>query len=331
MTQAELVKRAWEEWDVSEVAHSIVASGGFWPHQPLLVCRDKGKVTVLDGNRRVAAVKLLTSSECRRQTGVQGVPRAGGPLVASLQMLPAVFTTRRASWPFLGFHGIKQPQAWDSFSKARYIAHLRDEQRIPLRKIAARVGDRNSTVERLYETEKILEQAIHTGAFDPADRFFQRKDFAFIHLLVALTHENVRKFLGIAGGKRSEREPIPKSKVSALGELCRWIYGSHKEGTEPLIKSQNPHLRQLDEALRTQRGVSALRRGLPLQQALNASRGDTRLLLDALVAAEQNLRDAKAYFSTGYGGQQEIDESVNNVFVLAESLLDELKSTTQKK
>jgi undecaprenyl pyrophosphate synthase len=87
----------------------------------------------------------------------------------------------------------------------------------------------------------------------------------------------------------------------------------------------------LDEALRTQRGVSALRRGLSLQQALNASRGDTRLLLDALVAAEQNLRDAKAYFSTGYGGQQEIEDSVNNVFVLAESLQDELKATGQKK
>src|SRR5439155_10021816 len=191
---------------------------------------------------------------------------------------------------------------------------------VPLPDIAKAIGDRNATVDRLYHGLKVLHQAQTAGVFDPADRFYQRKDFAYSHLWTGLGYEGIRKFVGIADGRRSEREPIPKSKVFALGELCGWLYGSHKEGTEPLIKSQNPHLRQLDEAIRTQRGVSALRRGLSLQQALNASRGDTRLLLDALVAAEQNLRDAKAYFSTGYGGQKEIEDSVSNVFVLAESL-----------
>src|SRR5437899_660026 len=39
---------------------------------------------------------------------------------------------------------------------------------------------------------------------------------------------------------------------------------SHEDKFEPLVKSQNPHLRQLDEALRAARGVSALRRGLSL-------------------------------------------------------------------
>lgn len=108
------------------------------------------------------------------------------------------------------------------------------------------------------------------------------------------------------------------------------MYGSYKENAEPLIRSQNPHLRQLNEALRSNRGIAALQRGLSLQVAVNAARGDTRLLMDALVAAEQNLRDAKAYFSTGFGGQQEIVDTITNIHSLASSLQKELKATEER-
>ena len=57
---------------------------------------------------------------------------------------------------------------------------------------------------------------------------------------------------------------------------------------------------------------------------MNASRGDTRLLTDALIAAEQSLREAKGYFSTGYKGQQEIRETIGNVHALDSSLNEDL-------
>lgn len=329
--QDKILKRLWNEFNVSEITDSIFASKEFWEHEPLIAAREDGKLVVIEGNRRLAAVKLLTSPALQKRLGATGIPAISERLRQNLSELPVIESSRKKVWDFIGFKHVNGPQEWDSIAKAEYIARIHEDYGVPLPAIAKAIGDRNATVERLYHGLKVLHQAQKAGVFDPTDRFYQRKDFAYSHLWTGLGYEGIRKFLGIADGKRSDRAPIPSSKISALGEICRWLYGSHKEGAEPLIKSQNPHLRQLDEALRTQRGVSALRRGLPLQQALNASRGDTRLLLDALVAAEQNLRDAKAYFSTGYGGQQEIEDSVKNVFLLAESLKDELKTTAQKK
>jgi hypothetical protein len=186
-------------------------------------------------------------------------------------------------------------------------------------------------VERLYHGLKVLEQAKKAGVFEPVDRFHQRKDFAYSHLWTGLGYEGIRNFLGITNRNRTSREPVPKEKISALGELCRWLYGNNEEKVEPLIKSQNPNLRQLDEALRSTRGISALRRGLQLQQAVNAARGDTRLLLDALIAAEQNLREAKGYFSTGFEGQADVAETIKNIHSLASSLHNDLESSKSKK
>jgi len=329
--QETILKRLWDEFNVSEITDSIFASEEFWKHEPLIATREDGKLIVIEGNRRLAAVKLLVSPALQKRIGATGIPEISERLRRKLSELPVIESSRQKVWDFIGFKHVNGPQEWDSIAKAEYIARIHEHYGVSLSEIAKAIGDRNATVERLYHGLKVLHQAQTAGVFDAADRFYQRKDFAYSHLWTGLGYEGIRKFLGIVDGKRSEREPIAKSKNSALGELCRWLYGSHKEGIEPLIKSQNPHLRQLDEALRTKRGVAALRRGLPLQQALNASRGDTRLLLDALVAAEQNLRDAKAYFSTGFRGHQEIEDSVNNVFVLAESLRDELKSKTQRK
>ena len=176
----------------------------------------------------------------------------------------------------------------------------------------------------------MLEQAKKAGVFDPSDRFYQRKDFAYSHLWTGIALQGIREFLGIKERRRGEREPVPKNRIPALGELCRWLYGSHKDGVEPLVKSQNPHLRQLDEALRSPRGVSALHRNLSLQVAVKAARGDERLLLDALVAGEQNLREAKAYFSTGYHRQQEVGETIKNIYVLASSLRADLEGKQKK-
>ena len=47
-----------DQMDVEEVAMSIAASG-YWDHEPLFVVKEKGKDVVIEGNRRLAAVKLL--------------------------------------------------------------------------------------------------------------------------------------------------------------------------------------------------------------------------------------------------------------------------------
>ncbi len=318
--QDPIIKSLWTEFNVAEITDSIVASGEFWQHEPLIAAKEDGKLVVVEGNRRLAAVKLLLSRDAQQAIGASGIPEIDADLRRHLEFLPVVQRDRRDVWEFIGFKHVKGPQEWDSIAKAEYIVRVHEDYGVPLVDIAKAIGDRNATVERLYHGLKVLHQARDAGVFYPSDRYYQRKDFAYSHLWTGLGYDGVRAFLGIKDRAKDTPKPVPRNKIPALGELCRWMYGSHKEKVEPLITSQNPHLRQLDEALRAPRGIAALRRGLSLQFALNAARGDTRLLLDALVAAEQNLREAKAYFPTGFTRQQEIADTVNNVHSLAVSL-----------
>jgi hypothetical protein len=324
-----ILKRLWAEFNVAEIVDSIVANGEFWQHEPLIAAKEHGKLIVIEGNRRLAAVQLLLSPERQRSIGASGIPQIGAELKAQLSSLPVIQSERSKVWEFIGFKHVKGPQEWDSIAKAEYIARVHEDYKVPLDDVAKAIGDRNATVERLYHGLKVLHQAQSAGVFDPEDRFYQRKDFAYSHLWTGLGYDGIRNFLGIKDGAKDKPKPIPKDNIDELGELFRWMYGSQKDNVEPLIRSQNPHLRQLDEALRSKRGIAALRRGLSLQAAINAARGDTRLLMDALVAGEQNLRDAKAYFPTGFRGQQEVADTITNIHSLASSLQRELKASEE--
>src|SRR5438309_6529213 len=60
----QVIEILWNEMAVDEVAMSIAASG-FWGHEPLLVTEEKGKLVVIEGNRRLAAVRILTEERLR--------------------------------------------------------------------------------------------------------------------------------------------------------------------------------------------------------------------------------------------------------------------------
>ena len=329
--QDEILKRLWKEFNVSEIVDSIVSSDEFWQHEPLIASMEDGKLVVVEGNRRLAAVQLLLSHTRQQRIGAAGVPSISKQLEASLKELPVIIKPRKDVWEFVGFKHVNGPQEWDSIAKAEYIARIHEQYDIPLPKIAKTIGDHNATVERLYHGLKVLEQARKAGVFKSEDRYYKRKRFAYSHLWTGLGYDGIRNYLGLTERNRTKREPVPKNKIASLGNLCRWLYGNHDDDVEPHVKSQNPNLRELNEALLTPRGISALESSLSLEDSLNVSRGDTRLLLDALISAEQNLRDAKSYFSTGFKGQDEVRETVLKVHTLAASLNDEMEAARSRK
>src|SRR5258708_2025636 len=51
-----ILKRLWTEFNVAEIVDSIVANGEFWQHEPLIAAKEHGKLIVVEGNRRFAAV-----------------------------------------------------------------------------------------------------------------------------------------------------------------------------------------------------------------------------------------------------------------------------------
>jgi hypothetical protein len=144
---------------------------------------------------------------------------------------------------------------------------------VELSEIARRIGDQHATVRRLYRALMALEQAEKAKVFQRQDRW--RKHFSFSHLYTGLDYANIQRFTGIGVDGAYKKNPIPRSKIREFGEFCVWLYGSRTRNKEPVIQSQNPDLRILDEVLATRDGVAALRRNLPLQVSLWATTYET--------------------------------------------------------
>lgn len=326
--QDEITKVLWQDRAVNELVDSI-ASSGYWEHEELFAAKEDGKLVVIEGNRRLAAVKLLTDEQLRNRLGISGIPSLNKKDLESLVTLPVITCSREDVWQYIGFKHVNGPQDWDSIAKAQYIARVHNEYSIPLEEIARTIGDRHDTVRRLYRGLMVLNQAESEGVFDRDDRYNTR--FAYSHLWTGLGYAGVQEFLGLAPEKGFKPNPIPKARLSNLGELCRWLYGSKEDSKAPLIRSQNPDLRNLDEVLRTSSGVAALRSGLPLETSLKASRGDERLLLEAMVVAEQKLKEARGLVLTGYNGNSDLLKKAGSINLIAASIYEEMEEMHEDK
>jgi len=317
----EILSILWKAMDVRELVQSIAASG-YFPHEPLIVAKEDGKNTVIEGNRRLAAVKVLLNPELAEENGWE-IPTLTADARKQLEQLPAIISNHRDSWRYLGFKHVNGPAKWSSYAKANYIAEVHRTYQIPLSDIANQIGDRHRTVQRLYRGLMVIEQAERESVYDREDRFRQR--FAFSHLYTGLDYDGISTFLSLRPEDDQTTEYVPKAKNKELGELCVWLYGSKKANLPPVVESQNPDLRRLNAVLANREAIAALRAGAELVKAFEISRPPTAVFEEALLGAKRELTTARAHLTTGYDKSEALLRIAGSVADLADDLYDEME------
>lgn len=317
----EILSILWDAMDVQELVQSISASG-FFEHEALIVSNEGGSDLVIEGNRRLAAVKVLRSPDLAKEKGWQ-VPKLKEAERKKLDTLPAIRATREESWRYLGFKHVNGPAKWGSYAKAVYIAQVHRDYGVPLAAIANQIGDRHRTVQRLFRGLMVLEQAERAKVFNREDRF--HKHLSFSHLYTGLDYDGIADFLGIAAKEDESPNPVPKAKLRELGELCVWMYGSRKELKEPVVKSQNPDLRQLNAVVGNIEAREALRAGSPLNKAFDISRSPREVFESALMAAKRELTTARAQLTIGYDLSETLARVAREIADLADDLYQEIE------
>jgi hypothetical protein len=329
-SQEEILGVLWAKMAVDEVALSIAANG-FYRHEPLYATRESGKLYVVEGNRRLAAVKLLRDEKLRIAVKATSLPGISTSAKRDLDQLPVIVCEREQIWAYLGFKHINGPQAWESYPKANYIAWVHNELGVSLEEIAQRIGDKHSTVARLYDALMVLAQAEKAEVFDREDR--TKEHFSFSHLTTGLGYAGIQTFLGLPRGDDrtiGKQRPVPKTHIRQLGELLVWLYGRESDDTPPVVQSQNPDLRRLDTVLKNKQATAALRKGLPLTVSLEISKGDERVFRESLVAAKQNLQKARGTVLTGYDGNEDLLSTGQDIVELSTSLLQDMRDHKPK-
>lgn len=320
-TDEEMIQLLWNTMDVHELVLSIAASG-FFPHEVLVVAQEASKNIVIEGNRRLAAVRVLLDPGIV-DSGYVTIPELSSKAQESLQALPVLIGSRQGFWRHLGFKHVNGPAKWGSYAKSRYIADVHRKYHVPLDEIARQIGDTHRTVQRLYRALMVLEQAEKLKVFDRNDRY--RAHFSFSHLFTGVDYPAISEFIGLQLADDEAVCPVLGDKVDELGELLRWMYGSKKELQPPVIERQNPHLRQLASVVGNREAVAALRDGIDLDLAFEMSRPSSTVFEEELLAAKRNLQKARGLLSTGYEGSQELLRITGTIADLAYDLYEEME------
>ena len=248
--------------DLAEVVESIAANG-YIDIEPMIAQRVGDRWCVLEGNRRLAAIRILQKPVLATGTGIS-VPDISAENLKTLKEVSvyAVATPDQAR-EYIGFKHINGPHKWDAIAKARFAADWYQKEKgngLTIEKIARRLGDGHDTVVRLVNGMFVLDQAEQTKTYDMKDRY-PGKRFAFSHLYTALTRPGYREFLGLPEDWRADDpqpNPVPKKNLENLKQVMIWLYGSKPDDIKPVITSQNPDLKFLGEVLENPRALMTM-------------------------------------------------------------------------
>lgn len=317
--EPQIVQHLVDVADVKEIVQSIM-SAGYVDYEPLIVLRDDN--VVLEGNRRLAALRLITNPQLRRKVGFELpiIPNAKTP--PSLVRIRYV-DTRAEARSYIGFKHINGPFKWDAMAKAKYAAQWFSEGE-KIATISQTLGDGHSTVRRLVTGWYALKQAENDG-FDLSQR--TKKRFAFSHLYVALTRAAVRDYLGLGDEDVSadpKKQPVPKTHRAQFGQLMSWLYGQENKGESAIIESQNPDLNKLSDVLGNPEAKKMLLAERSLSNAYARVVPGTERFEEALLKAAKLAEDASG-LSGSYTGDPTLLKVAEGLQRTARSLVVAMK------
>ncbi len=199
-TDESIIARLYMSADLGELLQSI-ATNGYMDIEPLIVLACDGGLTVLEGNRRLATIRLFREPELvsriRERERVRiAVPGISAEIRGTLDQVSIYRVESRAeARSFIGFKHVNGAARWESYAKAKFAADWYMDGGSSLSEIASRIGDNHDTVKRMVNAIYVLEQADSCGAFRLDDRASPR--FNFSHLYTALARASYMRFLGL--------------------------------------------------------------------------------------------------------------------------------------
>lgn len=227
-SQQKLIEIMLERFAIEEIAESI-CSAGFLPLDPFVGYKTTKGLVVLEGNRRLATLKLLQDPKLcpkrfqnRWNEYRKRVPDSTRKAIKKIKLQVPADRAHADVLSYIGFRHVNGVLEWNAEEKAAFIATLVEEHKWSYKRIADNIGSKRHFVEKLYVAHRLVEQAKkeHVPGFDK-----MRQQFGVLNR--ALQSPNIRDFLGVTfpdDPKRS-RKPSTKSKRD-VEEFVRWTFGT---------------------------------------------------------------------------------------------------------
>ncbi|MGB8656485.1 MAG: hypothetical protein WCE90_01705 [Candidatus Zixiibacteriota bacterium] len=227
-----------KDWTLDELAVSFLESGGFWTQEALLVTKEKLKgkerLVVIEGNRRLAALKYLKDALEGNPASPRWkeIARGAKPPKDLFTRIPYILVdSRKDIESFLGFRHVTGIKEWKPAEKAEFIARLIDDRGFSYEEVRRKIGSKTPTVRQNYISYRMLLQIKDSDQQIPKENFEER----FSVMFLSLREKGVQKFLQIAimAEPKKAQKPVPRTHLKALGNFALWLFGD--ENREPLF------------------------------------------------------------------------------------------------
>jgi len=243
-----------------------IGKNGFFEGEQLLVIPHNTKYLVIEGNRRLSAVKLLHEPSLAEiyKSKVDLIIKESDYFPPEIPCL--IFKEKDEILKYLGFRHITGIKSWKLLEKARYMAKLKEDfyHSEPIhnasREIAKMIGSRKDYVLRVlvgYELYEIIDK----------NNFYQIKDlndttFYFNYLADSLSRSNIELFLGV---DIENENPTKNINFNNLKEWTNWLF--NKELPNKII-GDSEHLNLLNKVIDSPIALEVFRSGEKLFRAI---------------------------------------------------------------
>lgn len=285
-----VIEEMLDDEGVQELMLSI-GQKGYFEGEPLLISADKnGKWIVVEGNRRLAATKLLNGefSPPKRRSASVNLIRKEGQHTPPTELPCIVYSTRREVLQYLGYRHITGIKQWDSLSKARYLAQLRDEfypdleKAKQLKALANDIGSKPDYVGKLLTALSCYQHAEDNKFFDLPVR---PEDIEFSLLTTALSYKQIYTWLGLENSTDIEMSNL---NADNLESAFAWMFAKDRQGRTILGESRN--LKELACIVESGDAIQVLKDTGRLSEAFLYTDGPQAALQTALEQADERIR-----------------------------------------
>lgn len=287
----ELIERFIRDERLLEIITSI-ADQGYFDGEPLLVVKAQNdRYYVIEGNRRLAALKLLTHELPipEGRTSIEDVCEQAGHRPSDVPCL--IFPHEDKIMRYLGFRHITGIKSWGSLQKARYIKKMRDRfysdvnGKEQMTALAREIGSRSDYVAQMLTALNLYEKAENQNFYGV--KGLDPQEIEFSVLSTAISYSNIATYIGLEG-----RQDMAGANINDehLKNLLSWMFVAR--GNQKSVLGDSRNLKQLAAVVESKAATSVLVKNGNLDEAYQLSRGPAEALSLALKAVDRKLQDA---------------------------------------
>lgn len=269
-----------------------IGENDFFVGEMLLVIPDgQGKYIVVEGNRRLTAVKLLNNPTLAKVKKVATKEVAEAAKYKPILLPCLLFSSREDIQKFIGFVHITGKKSWRMLEKARYLHDIRNGEVFAgmslsnaCKEIARMIGSKAPYVKKMlisYQLYEIVEDEKFYLIEDLSDSTFFLNYFSD-----GLQKEHIRTYLNV---DLSSETPLETLHAEHLKELIFWWF-KKTEGVSRVI-GDSEGMKMLNEVLGNEVALKAFKEGATIYMAYELT-NDIDLqfenkVKEALLAIEQ--------------------------------------------